>query len=96
MLSIEADLGRDTSVGFQAIGIALLGFGVGLFFRLNVLIAILVLLLFFSIGYSIAHHMGFLKGVLTVAGVQAIAQGGYFLGLVVRSLTRDSRTRILA
>ncbi len=79
----------------MAIGIALLGFGVGLFFRLNVLLAILVLLLLLSIGYSVAHHAGFLKTALTIVGVQVIAQGSYFLGLVVRSMMSDSRTRVL-
>ena len=49
-----------------AIGIALLGFGVGLIFRLNVLLPILVLLLFLSIGNSILHHVGFLKAVMTI------------------------------
>jgi diacylglycerol kinase len=71
-------------VGFEAIGIALLGFGVGLAFRFNVLLAILLLLLLFSIGYSIAHHVGLLKAVLLIMAVQIIAQSSYFLGLVVR------------
>ena len=72
-------------MGFEAIGIALLGFGVGLAFRFNVLLAILLLLLLLSIGYSIAHHFGFLKAVLTIMGAQVIAQSSYFVGLVVRS-----------
>jgi hypothetical protein len=70
----------------EIIGIALLGFGVGLIFRLNVLLPVLMLLLFLSIGNSIVHHVGFVKAVLTILGVQVIAQVSYFLGLVVRWL----------
>ena len=87
--------GRVKSVASGAIVIALLGFGVGLVFRLNVLIAVLVLLLFLSIGYSIAHHVGFLKAVLTIVGVQVIAQVSYFLGLFARSLLGDGRRWVL-
>jgi hypothetical protein len=91
----NAYLGRDQKVGFGAIGIALLGFGVGLAFRFNVLLAVLLLLLLLSIGYSIANHVGFLKGVLTIMAAQIIAQGSYFLGLVVRSWMRDARRWVL-
>ena len=80
---------------FEAIAIALLGFSLGLFFRVNVLLPILLFLLILSIGYSVGHHVGFLKGALTILGVQAIAQGSYFVGLVVRSLTQGTRRWVL-
>ena len=82
-------------MGFEVIGIALLGFGVGLAFRFNVLLAILLLLLFLSIGYSISHQFGFLKALLTILGVQVIAQSSYFLGLVVRSWMNNPRRWVL-
>jgi len=63
-----------------------LGFAAGLVFRLNVLIVILVLLLFLSVGYGIAEHLGFFTSVLIVVGIQVIAQGCFFLGLVARSI----------
>ncbi|MDB5611317.1 MAG: hypothetical protein JWP25_8217 [Bradyrhizobium sp.] len=75
----------------EIIGIALLGFGVGLIFRLNVLLPVLMLLLFLSIGNSIVHHVGFVKAALTILGVQVIAQVSYFLGLVVRWLMSNVR-----
>jgi len=87
--------GRDQRVGFEVIGIALLGFGVGLAFRFNVLLAILLLLLFLSIGYSISHQFGLLKALLTIMGVQVIAQSSYFLGLVVRSWMNNPRRWVL-
>jgi hypothetical protein len=68
------------------IAIALLGFAAGLVFRLNVLIVILIFLLFLSVGYAIAHQFGILTSILTIVGVQVVAQGSYFLGLVARSI----------
>jgi hypothetical protein len=68
------------------VAIALLGFAAGLVFRLNVLIVILIFLLFLSVGYAIAHQFGILTSILTIVGVQVVAQGSYFLGLVARSI----------
>jgi hypothetical protein len=79
-------------VKIAAVAIALLGFAAGLVFRLNVLIVILVLLLFLSIGYAIAQHFGILTSILTIFGAQIIAQGCYFLGLVARSIADRGRT----
>jgi hypothetical protein len=74
------------------VAIALLGFAAGLVFRLNVLIVILVFLLFLSAGYAIAQHFGILTSILTIIGVQVVAQGSYFLGLVARSIAGRGRT----
>jgi hypothetical protein len=74
------------------VAIALLGFAAGLLFRLNFLIVILVFLLFLSVGYAIAHHFGILTSLVTIAGVQVVAQGSYFLGLVARSVASRGRT----
>jgi hypothetical protein len=74
------------------VAIALVGFAAGLVFRLNALIVILVFLLLLSGGYAIAHHFGILTFILTIAGVQVVAQGSYFLGLVARSIANRGRT----
>ena len=74
------------------VAIALLGFAAGLVFRLNFLIAILVFLLLVSVGYVIAQHFGILTSILTIGGVQVVAQGSYFLGLVARSIASRGRT----
>jgi hypothetical protein len=73
-------------VKIAVITVALIGFAAGLVFRLNFLIVILVLLVFLSVGYNIANHFGLLPSIAIMIGVQAIAQGSYFLGLVARSL----------
>jgi hypothetical protein len=79
-------------VKIAVVAIALLGFAAGLVFRVHVLIAFAVFLLFLSIGYNIAHQFGVLTSVLTIIGVQVIAQGSYFLGLVARSIAGRGRT----
>jgi hypothetical protein len=71
---------------------ALVGFAAGLVFRLNALIVILVFLLLLSGGYAIAHQFGILSSVLTIVGVQVVAQGSYFLGLVARSIANRGQT----
>ena len=75
-----------------AVAIALLGFAAGFVSRLGFLIVILVLLLFLSVGYSIVHHHGILISTLAIVGVQVVAQGSYFLGLVARSIAGRRRT----
>jgi hypothetical protein len=77
------------------VAIALLEFVAGLVVRLNIQIPILVLLLLLSVGYSIANHLGFLQAALTIMGVQVVAQGSYFLGLVVRSFAGSRRNWVL-
>jgi len=86
---------EDQSVKTAVIAIALLGFVAGLVVRLNMFIGILVLLLLLCVGYSIANHFGFLKAALTIMGVQVVAQGGYFVGLVARSFVGNWRNWVL-
>ena len=74
------------------VAIALVGFAAGLVFRLNALIVILVFLLLLSGGYAITHQFGILSSILTIFGVQVVAQGSYFLGLVARSIANRGRT----
>ena len=74
------------------VAIALLGFAAGLVFRVHVLIAFAVFLLFLSIGYNVAHQSGIFTSVVTIIGVQVIVQGSYFFGLVALSIAGRGRT----
>jgi hypothetical protein len=69
-----------------AIALAILGFAVGMVFRLKVLLSILALLLVVSIVLSIARGFTFLDTALTIMAVQGIVQASYVLGLVVRAV----------
>jgi hypothetical protein len=73
-------------MGDAAIALAILGFAVGMVFRLKVLLSILGLLLVVSIVLSIAGGFTFLDTALTIMAVQGIVQASYFLGLVVRAV----------
>jgi hypothetical protein len=77
-----------------AVALAILGFAVGMLFRLKILLAILLLLVVASIIFSVAYGFTFLDTALTIMAAQAIVQGCYFLGLVIRFLlTAANRTR---
>jgi hypothetical protein len=81
-------------MGDAAIALAILGFAVGIVFRLKVLLSILALLLIVSIVFSLARGFTFVDTALTIMAVQGIVQGSYFLGLVVRAVfTATQRTR---
>ena len=80
-------------MGNAAIALAILGFAVGVVFRLKILLSILGLLLVVSIVFSLARGFAFLDTALTIMAVQSIVQASYFLGLVVRAvLTGAQRT----
>jgi hypothetical protein len=72
-------------MGYAAIALALLGFAVGVMFRLKVLLLIVALLLLVSIVFSVGRGFTFLDTALTIMVAQTIIQGSYFLGLVARA-----------
>jgi len=79
---------------YSAIALVIVGVAVGLVFRLKVLLPILASLLAVSVVFSLAHGFTFLNTALTIMVAQAIVQGSYFLGLVVRAaLAGTQRTR---
>ena len=80
-------------MGNAAIALAILGFAVGVVFRLKILLSILGLLLVVSTVFSLVRGFAFLDTALTIMAVQSIVQASYFLGLVVRAvLTGPQRT----
>jgi hypothetical protein len=77
-----------------AIALAILGFAVGVVFRLKILLSILAVLLVVSVAFSLARGFTFLNTALTVMAAQSIVQACYFLGLVARAmLTAAQRGR---
>jgi hypothetical protein len=72
-------------MGIAAVALALLGFTVGMLFRLSILLSVLALLLMVSMVCSLAEGFSFLNAALTIMAVQTVVQGTYFLGLVVRA-----------
>jgi hypothetical protein len=72
-------------MGEAAVALAVLGFAVGLVFRLKVLLPILAVLLIGSLVFSVEHGFSFLQTAATIMVAQSIVQGSYFLGLLVRA-----------
>ena len=72
-------------MGYAAVGLAILGFAIGVMFRLKVLLTFVGLLLVFSVAFSLNHGFTFLEAALTILVAQSILQGTYFLGLVAKS-----------
>ncbi len=75
---------------YSAIALVIVGVAVGLVFRLKVLLPILASLLAVSVVFSLAHGFTFLNTALTIMVAQAIVQGSYFLGLVIRAFLIES------
>jgi hypothetical protein len=70
---------------YAAITLAVLGFAVGILFRLQVLMLVIGLLLIFSVVLSIGSGLNFSDALLTIITVQTVVQGTYFLGLIARA-----------
>ena len=72
-------------MGYAAIALAIVGFVVGVVFRLRVLLTLVGVLLLLSIAFSLSQGFSFLQTALTIIVAQTILQGSYFLGLVAQS-----------
>ena len=73
-------------MGSAAIALVILGFAVGVVFRLKILLLILALVLVASVVFSVHRDFSFLDTTLTIMAAQSIVQASYFLGLMVRAV----------
>jgi len=80
-------------MGYTAIALGILGFAVGLRFRLSVLLLFVGLLLLATIMFSVSRGFGFVDTAMTILAAQAILQVSYFLGLVAHEVFSDHRLR---
>ena len=71
---------------YSAVGLAVIGFAVGVVFRWKVLLPIICLLPFASIIFSISHGLSLRDAAIVIIASQVILQGGYFVGLLIHSL----------
>jgi hypothetical protein len=71
-------------MGYAAITLAIMGFVVGLRFRLKVLLPFVVLLLIGSGIFAVLQGWHFFTTFLTIVAAQAILQVGYFSGILLR------------
>ena len=71
-------------MGYAAITLAIMGFVVGLRFRLKVLLPIVVLLLIGSGIFAVLQGWHFFTILLAIVAAQTILQVGYFSGILLR------------
>jgi hypothetical protein len=81
-------------MAYAAVALVIIGSGVGVAFRLKVLLPILALLLILSIVFAVVQGFDFLHTAFMVIETQTSVQTGYFLGVVVRSIV-DGKRRML-
>ena len=60
------------------------GVAAGLAFRWKVLLPVIVLLPFAVVAFSISRSFGYEETAGIVIGAEAVLQGGYFVGLLIR------------
>jgi hypothetical protein len=70
---------------YTAVLLALLGFVVGIMFRLRLLLTLAALLVPVSILFAELNSFGLLGVALTIMVAQTILQASYFLGLVAKT-----------
>lgn len=81
---------------YFAVGLALLGTAIGLVFRWKVLLPLIILVPFAAVIFSVAREASFEDAAIIVLGAEAILQGGYFLGLLIRSLAAAAKRFVRA
>lgn len=69
---------------YSAIGLAVLGAAIGLVFRWKVLLPVIVLLPFAAIILSVSRGLSYRDAAIVVIVAEAVLQGGYFAGLLMR------------
>ena len=70
---------------YYAVGLAVLGAVVGVAFRWKVLLPIIGLLPLASIIFGISRGLGVLDTAIVIIVAEAILQGGYLVGLLIRA-----------
>jgi hypothetical protein len=76
---------------YFAVGLAVIGVAAGMAFRWKVLLPVIVLLPLLSIIFSVSRGLTLRDIAIVVIVAEAILQGGYFLGLLIRFITTAGR-----
>jgi hypothetical protein len=76
---------------WTAIALAISGVAAGILLQLKIFLPIVGLLLVVSFAFSLANGFSFLDTALTIIVAQTILQGGYFLGVTIRTIVVGKR-----
>lgn len=69
---------------YSAVGLTVIGVAAGLAFRWKVLLPVIIILPFAAVAFSISRGFGYETTTGVVVGAEAILQGGYFAGVLIR------------
>jgi hypothetical protein len=72
---------------YFAVGLTVIGVSAGLVFRWKVLIPVIALVPFAAGAVSISRGFGYHETAVVVIAAEAILQGSYFAGLLIRHVT---------
>lgn len=75
---------------YSGIGLAVIGAAVGFAFRWKVLLPVIVLLPVAAIIFSVSRGLSYGDTAIVVIVAEAILQGGYFAGLLIRVVASAS------
>jgi hypothetical protein len=75
---------------YSAIGLAVIGAAVGFAFRWKVLLPVIVLLPFAAVVFSVSRGLNHEDTAIVVVVAEAVLQGGYFAGLLIRFISAVS------
>lgn len=75
---------------YSAIGLAVIGAAVGLAFRWKVLLPVIVVLPVAAIIFSVSRGLSHGDTAIVIIVAEAILQGGYFAGLLIRLVSSAS------
>lgn len=75
---------------YSAIGLAVIGAAVGLVFRWKVLLPVIALVPVAAIVFSVSRSLSYVDTAIVVVVAEAVLQGGYFIGLLIRFVSTAS------
>jgi hypothetical protein len=78
-------------MAYTSFAVVVLGFAIGVAFRLKVLLPILGFLLIFSVALALIQGLDFRRTIFAVVKAQSIVQAAYFGGLLFRSFIDGAR-----
>jgi hypothetical protein len=70
---------------YTAVALAVFGVIIGLRFRFRVLLFFALLLPLLCVAFALTNRFGGIETLLTILAAEAVLQGGYYVGLIVRA-----------
>jgi hypothetical protein len=79
---------------YTAVALAVFGVIIGLRFRFRVLLPFALLLPLLCVAFALTYRLGGVETLLTILAAEAVLQGGYVIGLIVRASYKAFQRRM--